>query len=168
MRTIILDKKIYFLKLKLEKFTSSKMQNKRIIIIGDSPATYICGIYLHTANIPVTILRSDMNLDYSCTFVPGVEANKKEYNQKCHDQAKHMGIEVVDGEGVKVTQKDDIFTVSFGSKSIEADIIVSDMSVGLKANDNIFIVDNLILEREAIVIAGTGCMIAFEIKEMVQ
>lgn len=144
------------------------MQDKKIIIIGDSPATYICGIYLHTANISPIIIKKDMNLSYECTFAPGVEAGKEEYIQKCHDQAKHMGIAILEAEIVTASESNGKFIVKHDDKTIECDILVADMPLGLKSNDNLFVIDDLLLEKEAIVVAGTGCTVAFEIKEIMQ
>jgi thioredoxin reductase len=144
------------------------MQDKKIILIGDSPAIYICAIYLHTANISPLIIKKNMNLDYLCSFVPGVEGGKEEYNQKCYEQAKHMGITISECSTVTVTEFDNKFTVKYDENTIEGDIVVSDTSLDLKLNDNVFIIDDLLLEREAIVVAGTGCTIAFEIKELLE
>ena len=144
------------------------MQDKKIVIIGDSPATYICAIYLHTANICPIIIKKDMNLSYLCTFVPGIEAGKEEYTQKCYEQAKHMGITIFECKTLKVTESNSKYTIKYDDGLIEADIVVADSSLDLRTNDNLFIVDDLLLEREAIVVAGTGCTIAFEIKELME
>lgn len=143
------------------------MQDKKIVIIGDSPAAYTCAIYLFTANMSPIIIKKDMNLEYSCTFVPGVDAEKAEYNQRCLDQAKHMGITIFEAEKISVVEANNKYTVNYDDKSIESDVLVLDMPLNLKQKENLFIVDSLLLEREAIVVAGVGCMIAFEIKEMI-
>lgn len=142
------------------------MKEKSIVIIGDSPATYICAIYLFTANIKPLVIRKDLSLDYVCTFAPGVEANKEEYNQKCYEQAKNMGIDVMESDKVEVSKDGAKFKISTDSKNVECDILVLDKNTGLKLDENLFIVNDLMLEKEAIVVAGTGCMIAFEIKEL--
>lgn len=143
------------------------MKEKSIVIIGDSPATYICAIYLFTANIKPVVIRKDLSLEYICTFAPGVEADKEEYNRKCYEQAKNMGIDIQDASDIEITKDGDRFKMSVDSKAMESDILVLDRNItGLKLDENLFIVSDLMLEKEAIVVAGTGCMIAFEIKDI--
>ncbi|KAM0680543.1 hypothetical protein GINT2_001231 [Glugoides intestinalis] len=148
------------------------MQEKSIIIIGDTPAIYVCAIYLFTANIKPLVIRKDMGLDYVCTYTPGLEATKEEYNQKCYEQAKSMGVEILDCKSIKVSKNKAAFTVDDGNKTFNADILVTDCGLdGISCendSDNIFVVANKLLEKEAIVIAGIGCEIAFKIKEIIQ
>jgi thioredoxin reductase len=143
------------------------MHDKKIVILGDSPATYTCGIYLFTANLQPVIIKKNMGLDYICTFVPGLDVDKNEYNKKCHDQASNMGITIYNTEKIDISEVNGKFIVKYDENVIECDILVSDMPLSLKSNENLFVVENLLLEKEAIVVAGVGCMIAFEIKDMV-
>lgn len=137
---------------------------KKIVIVGDSPATYVCGIYLYTANIQPVIIRSRMGLDYNCTVLPGLDLTKEEYVQRCCDQAANMGLDVREGKSVSATKKDR-FVVSYDGSTIEADILVTDVSLGLQESDSLYVIEDLALEKEAIVVAGAGCVVAFEIKD---
>lgn len=143
------------------------MEDKKIVILGDSPATYTCGIYLFTANLQPVIIKKNMGLDYICTFVPGLDVDKNEYNKKCHDQASNMGITIYNTEKIDISEVNGKFILKYDKNVIECDILVSDMPLSLKSNENLFVVENLLLEKEAIVVAGVGCMIAFEIKDMI-
>jgi thioredoxin reductase len=140
------------------------MQKRRIVIVGDSPATYVCGIYLYTANIQPVIIRNSMGLDYRCTVIPGLDLTGEEYNQKCYEQAANMGLDIREGRSVSAT-KGDRFVVSYDGYTIEADILVTDESLGLPGSGDLYVIESLILEREAIVVAGAGCVAAFEIKD---
>lgn len=140
------------------------MLRKKIVIVGDSPATYVCGIYLYTANIQPVIIRNKMGLEYKCTVTPGLDLTKEEYDQRCYEQAANMGLDIREGKSVSVTKKDN-FVVSYDGNTIEADILVTDVSLGLPGSENLYVIESLILEREAIVVAGAGCVVAFEIKD---
>lgn len=140
------------------------MLERKIVIVGDSPATYVCGIYLYTANIQPIIIRSNMNLDYKCTVLPGLDLTGEEYNQKCYEQAANMGLDIREGKNVSVTKKEK-FIVSCDGCTVEADILVTDVSLGLRGSDDLYVIEDLIFEREAIVVAGAGCVAAFEIKD---
>lgn len=137
---------------------------KKIVIVGDSPATYVCAIYLYTANIQPVIVKTRMCLDYDCNVLPGLDLTKEEYIQRCCEQAANMGLDIREGKNVSVT-REDRFVVSYDGSIIEADILVTDVSLGLKESDSLYIIEDLILEREAIVVAGAGCVVAFEIKD---
>ncbi|ELA41729.1 uncharacterized protein VICG_01233 [Vittaforma corneae ATCC 50505] len=144
------------------------MAEKRIVILGDSPATYTCAIYLFTANIRHLVIRHSFALDYKCTFVPGLDATRDEYNQKCYEQAKNMGVEIAESNNkCTVTTENGKFLIKYDSNTILADFLVSDVDLDLGNDKNLFVVENKLPEREAIVVAGVGCMIAFEIKEAV-
>lgn len=137
---------------------------KKIVIVGDSPATYVCAIYLYTANIQPVIVKTRMGLDYDCNVLPGLDLTKEEYIQRCCEQAANMGLDIREGKNVSVT-REDRFVVSYDGSIIEADILVTDVSLGLQESDSLYIIEDLILEREAIVVAGAGCVVAFEIKD---
>lgn len=137
-----------------------------IVIVGDSPATYICAIYLFTANIKPLVVRASLPLEYNCTFVPGLEVGKAEYTSRCCEQAKNMGIEVVEGKECSVKSEDGRYTVTYGTESVTADYLVLDSDMGQGKAERVFVVDQMVLEREAIEIAGVGCMIAFKIKDL--
>lgn len=142
--------------------------NKSIVIIGDSPATYICSIYLHTANIKHLVIRSPSDLDYKCTFVPAMDNTKEEYNQKCYEQVKNMKINIVETQNkCDVTKEGEQFVIKYDNNTVTADYLVSDIDLKIGNFKNLFIVEEKLLEKEAIVVAGVGCMIAFEIKELV-
>lgn len=141
--------------------------SKSIILIGDSPAIYVCAIYLYTANLFPLIVRTAQNLNYKCTAVPGVDATKEEYNEKCYLQAKNMGIQIEDASKVQVKSDNGKYEVYYNEKSRICKFLVSDVSMNVGSSDCVFVVDDLIYEREAIVVAGTGCMIAFEIKDII-
>lgn len=144
------------------------MTEKKIVILGDTPATYICAIYLFTANIKHLVVRHNFAMDYKCTFTPGLEATKDEYNQKCYEQAKNMGVEIAESNSrCTVARQDGKFLVNYGSSAILADFLVSDVDLGIGNDKSLFIVQDMLLEKEAIVVAGVGCMIAFKIKETV-
>lgn len=147
----------------------AKNRHYTAMIIGDSPATYICAIYLFTANISTLVVRHKLPLEYECTFSPGLDADKDEYTQRCCEQAKNMGIEVIDGDKCVVknvrTCDSEKYAVDYDGSVVEADFIVVDSEMGQGNDKYAFVVDRMVLEREAIVVAGTGCMIAFDIKE---
>jgi len=140
------------------------MKDSRIVLIGDTPAIYVCSIYLHTANAEHTVIRKDLGLQYTCNVLPGLEASKEEYNQKCYEQVVNMGIEVVSAESVSVSTNGN-YLVKYDGKTIEADIVVTDRSLGSPASENMYIVEDRITRKEGIILGGEGCKIAFAIKD---
>lgn len=143
------------------------MKNLKIAIIGDSPATYVCAIYLFTANIKPVVIRNKMKFDYSCKILPGLEANKEEYDQKCYEQAANMGINIIKADTLKVRTNDGQhkYLIEYDNQVIEADIIVTDISLGIDASETMYIVEDMVYSKEAIILGGEGCKIAFHIKE---
>lgn len=145
------------------------MEDKKIIIVGDTPGTYVCAIYLFTANIPLTVVRAAQGLEYDCTSVAGLPgATKESFLADCCAQVRHMGIEVLDGEGVEIKKNGGAFTVTNGGRPMDADILIVDRNVGgFSKQENFFVIeDEMHGYKEAIVVAGAGCKTAFRAKEL--
>lgn len=143
------------------------MKNIKIVLIGDSPAIYVCGIYLYTANVKPLIIRKDLGLEYECTVLPGLRKTKAEYVQSCYEQAYNMKIEIQDAKQLKIESiENDKFRIEYDGKMVEADIVVSDVSLGIEPSKSVYIVEDRLLANEGIVLGGEGCAIAFEIKDI--
>lgn len=138
------------------------------MIYGDSPGAYVCAIYLYTANIPVVVIKAPSSLKYNCQYVAGLpDITNPTFNEGCMKQARHVGIEVVDGAGATVALKDGLYTSDVNGVTYSADYIVTDERNTRFSNANTyFSVEDFIMVPEAIDVAAAGCKVAFEIKEI--
>lgn len=76
-----------------------------------------------------------------------------------------MGIKVVDSGSVSISKDDDTFVIETKEGTIEADILVLDRNnYNISATENLYIIEDEMECREAIVVAGAGCKVAFSIK----
>jgi len=142
------------------------MKKLRIAVVGDTPGTYVCAIYLFTANIPLTVVRTATDLEYACGYVPGLAGiSKEEFLESSYRQAKNMGVAIIDAGSVAISRKDGVFVVETGSSTVEADILVLDRNgYGITQTEHLHVIEAEMECREAIVVAGAGCKIAFAIK----
>lgn len=145
------------------------MKKVDIVLVGSSPGIHVCAIYLHTANIPLTVVVHDCGLSYRCGYVagiPGIDAG--EFTKRCRQQVENMEVCVVDGGDLKITREGEQYTVVASGNSYRADILVLDRDVdNLASNRNVLLIENEVYCEEAIDVAGAGCRVAFAIKEIV-
>ncbi|KAL6122120.1 hypothetical protein NUSPORA_00859 [Nucleospora cyclopteri] len=145
----------------------------KILIVGNSPATTVCSIYLHTANKKHLVIKSDCNLNYKITAVAGIE-NPQNFTKDCFEQIKNMEITVIDKKITKITH-DLFFTVELeGEEKIECEYLVVDKNIfGLSESlKKLIVIRNFYSksnkEAEGIVVSGAGCKAAFALKEILQ
>ncbi|KAI5151083.1 hypothetical protein ENBRE01_1889 [Enteropsectra breve] len=141
------------------------MPSSRTLIIGDTPGTYICAIYIFTANLPVKIIKKPTVLSYKCTFVPGCPGTTKEkFNNDTFLQAKNMGIEIEENEKPTVEYKNGKYIVN----NEEYEYLVLDTEdAAIEKSKNLFFIEKELIYDEAIEVAGAGCKVAFHIKEAI-
>ncbi|KAI4290829.1 hypothetical protein PAPHI01_0103 [Pancytospora philotis] len=144
------------------------MKEARVFLVGDSPGIYVCAIYLFTANIPITVIRQASSLEYGCRYVAGLpRITKAEFDERCMQQAKDMGISVLDGAGCSIACRDGVFFIRNGESEHEADYVVLDQELpDLEGQENVFTIESFVQVREAIDVAGAGCKAAFKLKEL--
>lgn len=138
-----------------------------VILIGDSPAISTCAIYIHTANIPVLVLNTPSALAKTCTHIPGRPGvTAEEYRRDCLEQAKAMGITVLDCTALAVQESDDTFMVTINEQTVTGTCLVTDVAEGFPVSKRAFAVASNIQSDEALEVAGAGCRIAFYVKEI--
>lgn len=145
------------------------MSQKRIVLVGDTPGTYVCAIYLHTANIPVTVVRTAVPFEYDCKLVAGLPGiTKEQFLENCYQQVNNMGILVIRTEEAEIATNGSEYTITTSSNTWTADILLVDRNVyGLAKSECLFSIEEEVEAGEAILLAGAGCRIAFYIKELV-
>ncbi|ORE00599.1 hypothetical protein A0H76_2196 [Hepatospora eriocheir] len=147
-----------------------------IVLVGNSPATTICAIYLKTANKKVFVIRDDSELGYKTTVLPGYKGTQSEYNNECFRQA----INIVGEENYLECKSTEIVVgeknIIVNNRKIDFNLLVVDSHETYQINDkNIISVVNFMKDHEgltdevyneAIILASMGCKIAYMIKEM--
>lgn len=151
---------------------------EEVVIIGGSPAVYMCGIYNHTANISPVIVKTDSqsNLDFrGSDMVSGVDAGSpEEFVRLMEEQAKNMGIRVVEAGSVGIEQTDSGFRVRVCNKTYETkSLVIDDKHVEeeyrrVLDSKGVFYTSDRTSHREAVVMAGAGCKTAFDVKEFIE
>ncbi|ADM10919.1 thioredoxin reductase [Encephalitozoon intestinalis ATCC 50506] len=151
---------------------------RSVIIIGQGPGTYMCGIYIHTANLSPLILKvpGEEEMDFSgAENVVGVKdvQEPKEFISLVESQARNMGIEVLEEEVVEILREDDYFAIKTNAGLHKTRSLVIDSRAlegryrPLLGNRGVFYVNDKVPYREAIILAGAGCKISFDVKEFI-
>ncbi len=149
---------------------ADSLGSKTIFLVGDSPAIYVCAIYLYTANIKPIVLRRNFSWDYTCNVFPGLNLSKTEIDSNCYEQARHMGIKIIESAKFNVFKEQNKYVIELDDTTINADILVADSELNnIKPSESLFIVKERLNNslQESIIIAGEGCKIAFEIKDLI-
>lgn len=152
-------------------------QMEKAIIIGSSPAAYMCAIYMHTANItPLIIKTRGTDLDFSGSEnVAGVNANTpEEFTALVEAQTRNMGIRVMEDEVLDISRSSNMFKVRTNGEVHETkSLIIDDSCMEGKyrqelGNEGVFYTNDRISHREAIVVASAGCKTSFDVKEFIE
>lgn len=151
---------------------------QKVVIVGGSPAAYMCSIYVHTANIPPLVVKthSRSNFDFSgADKVAGVAAQSaEEFTGLVEQQARNMGIAVVEESVQDMFRDGDVFTVVTDAGSHQAEsLVVDDWELesrfrSVLGEQDVFYTSDRISHREAIVVASAGCKTSFDIKECIE
>ena len=148
------------------------MAKDRVVIIGNTPGVCVCAIYLFTANVPVTVIRTDRQYDLPCSFVAGLPGiSYQEFLDRSFEQAVHMKIPVITASefSVEYISQKNSYAVSVPDEEIEGRfLVVSSREEYAPGSDKgFFSIDDVSEMKEAVVEAGAGCKVAFSIKEVV-
>lgn len=151
---------------------------RKVIIVGGSPAAYMCGIYVHTANISPLIIKttSRSNFDFSGSDkIAGVNAKTaEEFTALVEEQAMNMGIRVQKDDVVDVRRSDEVFKVYTSNGTYETrSLVIDDRCVeekyrSLLGGQGVFYTNDRISHKEAIVVTGAGCKTSFDVKEFIE
>lgn len=146
------------------------MKKLDIIVVGDSPGTYVCAIYLHTANVPLTVVAKSLGLEYDCQYIAGIpDISSGEFSERCRQQAANMDIRIIEGPDLEIMYNEDHYTVKIAGKVHRADILILDKNPGdVVHSDNLLLIKDKMTCNEAIDVAGAGCKVAFAVKELLE
>ncbi|KHN70404.1 thioredoxin reductase-like protein [Ordospora colligata] len=152
---------------------------KNVVIVGQGPASYMCGIYIHTANLSPMIIKDSIQQAQSfigfdkVAGVDGVGA-PDEFTNLLEKQARNMGIDVVNDSITCISRANDVFTVVTSNASYKSKSLVIDSACLEKkyraalGETGVFYTSDKITHNEAIIMAGAGCKVSFDVKEFIE
>lgn len=158
---------------------SGPFRMRNVVIVGQSPGAYMCGIYTHTANLMPLIVKGSKgpDLEFSgsenVAGVAGVRASG-EFIDLVERQSRNMGIEVLDEDVLELSRGDGFLEIKTSSGTHRTRALVID-SAALEekyrsslGSSGVFYTSDKTPYREAIVIAGGGCKVSFDVKEFLE
>ncbi|KAH9412160.1 hypothetical protein HK407_01g00520 [Ordospora pajunii] len=152
---------------------------KNVVIIGQGPAAYMCGIYIHTANLSPMIIKDSMQQAPSFLGfdkVAGVDgvSTSDEFTNLLEKQARNMSIDIVEDSVICISRTNNAFTVAtsnalYESKALVIDSICLEKKYRVSLGDTgVFYTSDKATHNEAIIIAGAGCKVSFDLKEFIE
>ncbi|KAG5858898.1 hypothetical protein KMI_10g15970 [Encephalitozoon hellem] len=151
---------------------------RNVVILGQSPGAYMCGIYTHTANLsPMIIKPCEESMEDFSGFKSIVGVKEVQCPNELMDlierQSRNMGIEVREGKILNVSKRENHLEVETSTGTYKTRSLVIDSKAleekyrPLLEDRGIFYVSDKAPYREAIVLAAAGCKVSFDVKEFI-
>ncbi|CAD24938.1 THIOREDOXIN REDUCTASE [Encephalitozoon cuniculi GB-M1] len=148
---------------------------RSVVIVGQGPGAYMCGIYLHTANMSPLIIKAckekpDFSGSGNVVGVKGIQ-RPEEFIDLVERQSRNMGINVVEEEVVEIARREGCLEVKTDASVYKTKSLVIDSKAletryrPLLEDNGVFYVSDKAPCKEAIVLAGAGCKVSFDVKE---
>ncbi|AFN82391.1 thioredoxin reductase [Encephalitozoon romaleae SJ-2008] len=151
---------------------------RNVVILGQGPGAYMCGIYAHTANLSPIIIKAckksmtDFSGSEKVVGVKGIQS-PEELVGLVERQSKNMGIEVREEEILNISKKQNHFEIETNTGTHETRSLVIDSKDlekkyrPLLGGRGVFYVSDKAPYREAIILASAGCKVSFDVKEFI-
>lgn len=151
---------------------------RNVIILGQGPGAYMCGIYTHTANLSPIIIKAckksmaDFSGFENVVGAKGIQS-PEEFVGLVEKQSKNMGIEVREEELLSISKKENHFEIETSTGIHETRSLVIDSKAleekyrPLLGCRGVFYVSDKAPYREAIILASAGCKVSFDVKEFI-